>query len=52
MPAMTVAEIEGFMKKFFPQARMPIQIETLAMVSCAVTYSIPPNAKRSAEPFE
>jgi uncharacterized protein (TIGR00369 family) len=29
MPAMTAAEIEGFMKKFFPQARMPIQIETL-----------------------
>lgn len=29
MPKMTADEIEGFMKRFFPQARMPIDIEEL-----------------------
>ncbi len=29
MPKMTADEIQDFMKKFFPQARMPIEIEEL-----------------------
>jgi fatty-acyl-CoA synthase len=29
MPTMTAEEIKGFMKKFFPQARMPVEIEEL-----------------------
>jgi len=29
MPTMAAEEIKGFMKKFFPQARMPIEIEEL-----------------------
>ena len=29
MPTMTAEEIKDFMKKFFPQARMPIEIEEL-----------------------
>ena len=29
MPRMTADEIQDFMKKFFPQARMPIEIEEL-----------------------
>ncbi len=29
MPKMTPDEIKGFMKKFFPQARMPVEIEEL-----------------------
>lgn len=30
MPAMNAEEIEDFMKKFFPQARMPIEISDVA----------------------
>jgi len=29
MPKMTAEEIKDFMKKFFPQARMPVEIEEL-----------------------
>ncbi len=29
MTKMTADEVQGFMKKFFPQARMPIEIEAL-----------------------